>query len=226
MIFFDPRYTLYVLPAIVLVIYAQIRVKSAFAQYSKCRTRLGYTGGQVAREILDKAGLVDVPVEMTRGWLSDHYDPLKKVLRLSPEVYQSNSVAAVGVAAHEVGHALQDQRGYVPLKMRTGLFPVTAVGSRLGPFLVIAGLFFRWSGLINIGILLFSAAVFFTIVTLPVEFNASGRAVKQLVQGGYVTDQEVQGVKKVLSAAALTYVAATAQAIMQLLYFLSLRNRR
>lgn len=224
--FLDPRYFVYVLPAVLLVIYAQMKVKSTFAEFSRYRTRLGYTGGEVARGLLDKAGLHDVPVEISRGWLSDHYDPMKKVLRLSPDVYQSNSVAAVGVAAHEVGHALQDQRGYLPLRMRTGLFPLTAAGSRLGPILVIMGVIFRFGGLINIGIVLFSAAVFFTLVTLPVEFNASRRAVAQLVQGGYLSEQEVVGVRKVLSAAALTYVAAAAQAIMTLLYYLSLRNRR
>ena len=223
---FHPNYFLYLMPAILLVIYSQYKVKSTFSKYSQVSTRNGYSGAQVARDMLDRAGLSEVPVEISSGKLSDHYDPLKKVLRLSQEVYQGRNLSALGVAAHEAGHALQDSRGYLPLKLRTGIYPATAFGSNLGPFLVILGFFMRSPGLINFGILLFSAAVLFTIITLPVEFNASRRAVKQLVKGGYVGQDEVAGVKRVLSAAALTYVAAAAQAIMTLLYYISLRNRR
>lgn len=226
MLLFDPRYFIYVGPAILLVIFAQIKVKSTYSKYSQIGTKAGYTGSQVARDILDRAGLSNVPVEITKGMLSDHYDPMKKVLRLSPDVHNGRSIASLGVAAHEAGHALQDQHEYFPLKIRTGMFPVTSFGSQLGPILVIVGLFTRWPPLINAGILLFSFAVLFTIVTLPVEFNASRRAVKLLVNGGYIQGEEVRGIRKVLSAAALTYVAAAAQAIMTLLYLLSLRNRR
>jgi len=226
MFLFSPQYLMFMLPAILLVIYSQIKVKGTYAKYSQVRTRLGYSGAQVAREMLDRAGMSNIRVESSKGWLSDHYDPNKKVLRLSPEVYQGQSIASLGIAAHETGHAMQDKTGYLFLKVRTGLFPVTSLGSQLGPFLVIFGVIFQFAGLINLGILLFSFAVFFTLVTLPVEFNASRRAVKQLVDGGYVSQDEVSGVRKVLSAAALTYVAAAAQAIMTLLYYLSLRGRR
>lgn len=230
MLLFDPTYIVYMLPALVLGLYAQGKVKSTYAKYSKVANRRGLTGAQAARYILDSSGMSHIPVEHTSGQLTDHYDPRRKVLRLSDGVYNSRSVAALGIAAHECGHAIQHDTGYVPLSFRNNLFPVANIGSNLGVPLVIVA-FFLGAGhnvlgdmLFNIGILAYAMAVVFSVVTLPVEFNASSRAVAVLTDRGIVTTDESKHAKKVLNAAALTYVAATLSAIMMLLYLLGLRR--
>ena len=223
---FDPT-MIFLLPAIILVIWAQARVRSSFNEWSQVGTRSGVTAAQVARDILDRHGLTDVPVERVRGYLSDHYDPQKRVVRLSDSTYSSNSIAAIGVAAHEVGHAIQHELSYTPLQVRNLIWPVARIGDSLGPFLVIIGLIFGgYSGqmLMDIGILLFLGAVLFYLITLPVEFNASSRAVEILETGGYMPREEVAGARKVLNAAALTYVAGAATAIMSLVRLLFLRS--
>jgi len=217
--FFDPLYFIIVGPAIVLSIVAQIWVKSAFNKYSKVGVATGLSGAQVAERIVSQAGL-GVRVERVSGFLSDHYDPLHRVLRLSPDVYDGRSISAVGVAAHEAGHALQHAKNYVPLKWRSALVPITKVGSSLAWPLLMIGFLLGAVGLIKVGIIFFSAAVLFQIVTLPVEFDASRRAVGVIQQMGMVNAVELEGVKKVLGAAAMTYVAAAAASIAQLLYFL------
>ena len=222
--FFDPLYLVFALPPLLLALYAQSRVKRAFNQYSRVATSRGMTGAQVARTLLDARGLYDVAIEASNGFLSDHYDPRTRTLRLSPDVYNGRSVAAAGIAAHEMGHALQDQVSYVPLALRSGLVPAAQLGSRLGPILFMVGLFLSalsssllvvaWAGLI-----LFAIAALFSVVTLPVEFNASNRAKALLVSENILYQNEMTGVNKMLDAAALTYVAAAAQAISQVLYF-------
>ncbi len=184
------------------------------------------TGADVARELLDQAGLHDVPVERVGGHLSDHYDPRRRVMRLSPAVYGGNSIAALAVAAHETGHAIQHAANYVPLNIRNGLFPVASIGSQLAFPLFFIGLVFAAPGLMDIGIWFFLAALAFQVVTLPVEFDASRRAMRLLDAGGYLTREEAPGAKAVLSAAALTYVAAVAVSLMQLLRLLVLRSAR
>ncbi len=225
MFFFDPLYFLFALPALLLGLYAQWRVRSAFAHYSRVRAATGITGAQAARRILDANGLQHVAVERVGGTLSDHYDPRSKTLRLSPEVYGTPSLAAVGVAAHEAGHALQDKTNYAPLQLRSAMVPTVQFGSWLGPIIFIAGLFLPGSlgtTIAWIGLLIFAAVALFALVTLPVEFNASKRAKELLVTTGILAPQEVKGVDKVLDAAALTYVAAALQAIMTLLYYASI----
>lgn len=222
---FDYTFIL-ILPAIILAAYAQSRVSSTFNKYLRVANSYGHTGYDVARRILDSNGLQDVPIERIGGRLSDHYDPRKRVLRLSQEVYGSNSLASVGVAAHECGHAIQHSEGYAPLIIRNALAPVASIGSQASWLFIIAGLLFSWTGLIDIGILLFSAAVAFQIITLPVEFNASRRAIALLEGNGLVPSNEIEPSRKVLKAAALTYVAATFTAVMQLLRLFLLRGRR
>lgn len=227
--FYDPTY-IFLIPAIILVFWAQYRVKRAFDEWSKVPTRAGITAAQVARDILDRNNISDVQVEQVPGHLTDHYDPKAKVLRLSASTYNSTSVAAIGVAAHEAGHAVQHDHAYIPLHMRNLIFPVARIGDMLGPFIVILGLLFSSQGgaigltIIDFGILLFSLAVGFYVITLPVEFNASSRAVAILETGGYMTRDEVAGARKVLNAAALTYVAAAAASVMQLVRLLFLRG--
>jgi len=223
---FDPT-MIFLLPAIILVIWAQARVRSSFNEWSRVGRRSGVTAAQVARDILDKHGLTDVPIERIPGHLSDHYDPRKRVVRLSDSTYYSNSIGAIGVAAHEVGHAIQHELAYTPLQMRNLIWPVARIGDSLGPFLVILGLIFGGAAgkmLMDFGILLFLGAVVFYLVTLPVEYNASSRAVEILETGGYMTRQEVTGARQVLNAAALTYVAGAATAIMGLVRLLFLRS--
>lgn len=214
----DWTYILVLIGAI-LCMAASAKVNSTYSKYSKVRSMTGMTGAQVAQKILQYNGIYDVQIEHVRGNLTDHYDPSKKVLRLSDSVYGSTSVAAIGVAAHECGHAVQHQVGYVPIKIRSALVPAANIGSKLGLPLILLGVIFGGAGstLAQIGIWVFALAVLFQIVTLPVEFNASGRAIKMLDQYGILHHQEVGHVKKVLSAAALTYVAAAASAILQLL---------
>jgi len=213
---FDPFYLMMVLPFFLLGLYAQFKVKSAFTQMAQVPARM--SGAQAARRMLDSAGLQHVPIEMVGGHLSDHYDPRGKVIRLSQEVHQGHSMAAVGVACHEAGHALQDAQKYAPLVVRNLAVPVASFGSNAGMLLLMFGMIAQIQPLILIGILGFAATVFFQLVNLPVEFNASSRAREQLVTYGIINGNEEQYVAKVLNAAALTYVAATLQAVMTLLY--------
>jgi Zn-dependent membrane protease YugP len=220
--FFNPIYLLFALPALILGLYAQYRVKSAFGHYSKVRNQSGMNGAQAARRILDAAGLLNVMVERSQGMLSDHYDPRSKTLRLSPEVYESPTVAAVGVAAHEAGHALQDQAHYGPLRLRSAMVPAVQLGSWLGPIIFMVGLVLAsrvGTGIAWAGLVVFAITALFTLVTLPVEFDATKRAKQLLVTQGILGQQEMVGVNKVLDAAALTYVAAAIQAVMTLLYY-------
>jgi uncharacterized protein len=216
--YFDPLYLLIALPGLLLGFYAQMRVKSAFSQYARVRSATGITGAQAARRILDSNGLHTVAVERVNGFLSDHYDPSKKVLRLSPDVYDTPSLAAVGVAAHEAGHALQDQQRYAPLQLRSALVPSVQIGGWVGPLIFFVGLTLNTT-LAWIGLILFGLTALFALVTLPVEFDASRRAKQLLVNQGILAPQEIQGVNRVLDAAALTYVAAAIQAVMTLAYY-------
>jgi Zn-dependent membrane protease YugP len=227
MFFYDPTYFL-ILPAMLFAMWAQARVQRAFNSYSRVRAQSGVTGAEVARDILDRSGLGHVQVQQISGTLQDHYDPRVKILRLSSEVYASNSLAALGVAAHEAGHAIQHDENYVPLAVRSSLVPVASFGSRLAFPLFLIGLIFGQglSWLMTVGIWLFIAAVAFSIVTLPVEYDASRRALALLAQGGYVTREELPHAKEVLSAAGMTYLAATAVAVTQLLRLLILRGSR
>jgi uncharacterized protein len=212
-------YILFSLPALLLGLWAQAKVRSSFNKYSKVPSGRGIAGAQAARMILDSHGLSHVNVEQVQGFLSDHYDPRSKTLRLSPQVYQSNSLAAIGVAAHEAGHALQDQQNYGPLALRSAMVPSVQIGSWMGPLIFLAGLFMNMTPLAWAGLILFGATAVFALVTLPVEFDASKRAKEILVSQGVLTPQELGGVNSVLDAAALTYVAAALQAISTLLYY-------
>ena len=212
-------YILISLPALLLGFWAQAKVKSAFSKYAKVGTGRGLAGAQVARMILDSNGLQGVNVEEVNGFLSDHYDPRSKTLRLSSNVYKSQSVAAVGVAAHEAGHAIQDQQGYAALNLRSAMVPSVQIGSWVGPIVFFIGLFLNVPSLAWVGLIFFGATALFTVVTLPVEFDASKRAKAILVNQGMMTTTEMQGVSAVLDAAALTYVAAALQAISTLLYY-------
>ena len=221
---------LFALPGLILGLWAQSRVKKAFKKYSKVQTARGITGAQVARALLNEQGLSHVAIEESQGGsLSDHYDPRSQVLRLSPEVYRTPSIAAAGVAAHEMGHAMQDASKYIPLKFRTTLVPAAQFTSKLAPMLFMVGfmlslflksewgLYIAWAG-----VALFAIAVIFTLVTLPVELDASKRAKRLLVSSGILIGDEIEGVNKVLNAAALTYVAAAVAAIGQLFYYVML----
>jgi Zn-dependent membrane protease YugP len=217
--FFDPMYFVFVLPAFLFAMWAQWRVQSTFGKYSQVANSTGLTGAQVARHVLDAAGLSHINVERIPGNLTDHYDPGSKVVRLSDSVYATPSVAAIGVAAHEVGHAIQDATAYAPMRLRQGLVPVAGIGSNLGYILFLVGFFISSFQLAALGFALFSAAALFAAVTLPVEFNASNRAMQLLDANGLVTPQDSGLARKVLDAAALTYVAGLAQALSQLLYY-------
>ena len=220
--YYDPTYMLIIISALISL-FAQFLVNSRFSKYSRVSSRSGMTGAQAAERILQSQGIYDVAIQRVSGKLTDHYDPRNKTLNLSDAVYASTSVAAVGVAAHECGHAIQHARGYAPLSFRSALVPVANIGSQLSWLFIILGIFFGGSHtLIMIGILMFSAAVLFQLVTLPVEFNASGRALKLLSETGILQKDEVSDTRKVLSAAALTYVAAATTAVLQLLRLLRL----
>ncbi len=221
---FYPETLLVLLPALILAIYAQYKVKHTFKKYMQVTTRRGMSASQVAEQMLTRAGVEGVKIGSTSRAMGDHYDPRNKSLRLSAP--GSASVAAVGVAAHEAGHAIQHAGGYAPLALRSAVVPVASFGSQLAFPLFFVGLFFQSDMLLNVGILLFAAAVLFTVITLPVEFNASRRAVAALRESGTVTQEELGGVKEVLTAAALTYVAAAAMAAMQLLAMLLVARRR
>lgn len=228
MFFWD--YTFFLLiPPLLLALYAQAKVKGTYAKFSRVGASSGITGAQMAKDILQLGGAGNVGVEQTPGRLSDHYDPRKRKLRLSAGVYESGSIAALGIAAHEAGHALQHHTGYAPLHLRNAIYPIASFGSGLAFPLFFIGFLMSSKGpsiLMDIGILLFSGAVLFSLLTLPVEFNASKRAMVLLEERGYLKGQELDGARKVLSAAALTYVASTAMAAMQLLRMFVLRSSR
>lgn len=226
--YFDPTYILVIIGAVICLL-ASARVKSTFHKYNRVRSMSGMTGAQAAERILHAAGIYDVSIQHVSGELTDHYDPRNKVLRLSDSTYGSASVAAVGVAAHECGHAIQHQKSYAPLSIRSAIVPVANFGSAIAWPLIIIGMFITSNTgtlLINIGILCFSLAVLFQLVTLPVEFNASSRAVRILGDTGILDSQELKSTRKVLGAAALTYVAGAAAAILQLLRLLILFGGR
>ncbi|MBU7006615.1 zinc metallopeptidase [Phosphitispora fastidiosa] len=220
-LFFEPT-MLILIPGLILAMYAQFKVKSTFARYLRVKAASGYTGAQVAKKLLEEARIHDVTIEQTGGHLSDHYDPRKKVLRLSQEVYNGSSLASLGVAAHETGHAMQHHNGYLPLNIRANLVPVAQIGSTAAFPIFFIGLIFQTGWLLTAGIYLFTAVVLFQIVTLPVEFNASSRALAGLERGGYISAGEAGGAKKVLNAAALTYVAAVLMSLLQLVRLLVL----
>jgi len=222
----DIYYVILVVPAFLFSLYAQFKVKSTYSKYSKYSNMRGLTGYDIARAVLDRNGLYDVQVQATPGELSDHYDPRTRVVRLSEGVFHSSSVAAIGVAAHETGHAIQHKEGYAPMALRSTLVPVANIGSMAGPYMAIFGIMFGWDGLTNLGILLFTAAVAFYLVTLPVEFNASTRAVRALETSGVLTRDEIEPARKVLRAAAMTYVASAAVAMANLLRLILLSNSR
>jgi Zn-dependent membrane protease YugP len=221
--FWDPTMVL-IIPAVILAFWAQMRVKSTYNKYTKISSVQGMSGAKVAQAILNQNGIHDVQVNEVQGTLSDHYDPRTKVVNLSSENYRGNSLAALAVAAHEVGHAIQHAKGYVPLQIRHQVLPVTSFSSMAAFPLFILGMFMNTPFLMDIGIVLFAAVVLFHMVTLPVEFNASSRALAQLSSNGMLVQQELQGAKKVLNAAALTYVAASAMALLQLIRLIILRG--
>jgi len=218
--YFDPMYLLFLAPGMLLSLWASMRVKSTFSHYSQVASRSGMTGAEAARELLRRQNIVDVTVEPVDGFLSDHYDPSSKTLRLSPDVYQGRSLSALGVAAHEAGHAIQHANGYGPLAFRSLVVRPAMLGSNLGMLVMGLGIMTHATGMVWLGVAMFSAFVVFTLVTLPVEFNASSRAVAALVDTRIIMPSEATDTKKVLDAAALTYVAAAISAVLQLLYFL------
>ena len=225
MLYFDSTY-LIVLPAIIFALIAQIMVKSTFNKYSKEKNVQGYTARDVARQILDENGLYNIQIEHISGNLTDHYDPSANVIRLSDTVYNSTSVAAIGVAAHEVGHAIQHAQGYSPIKIRQAIIPITRIGSNLAVPLVLIGMVFSaFQWLVPVGIFLYNGVVLFQAVTLPVEFNASSRALRTLDEREILRNDEVKMAKKVLTAAAMTYVAAMFSSLMSLLRLILISNR-
>ncbi len=222
---FDPTYFLVLIGA-VLSMWASARVNSTFQKFSRVRSMTGMTGAEAAERLLRSQGIYDVQVRSVRGNLTDHYDPRTKTVNLSDAVYGQSSVAAIGVAAHECGHAIQDNVGYAPLKLRAAFVPVANLGSKMAMPLILLGLFIGMTPFINLGIWMFILAIIFQVITLPVEFNASARAVRLLDSQGILAGQEVDGTKKVLGAAALTYVAAVAASVLQLLRLLILFGGR
>ena len=218
--FFDPMYFVFIIPAIVLSLWASWRVKVNFKKYSRVQSSRGLSGAQAAAELLQREGIQDVQIIQTGGKLSDHYNPLTKKLALSEEVYNSSSIAAIGVATHEAGHAIQHAQNYAPLWIRSLLVPTAKIGSSIGYMVMLFGLFFASTNMILVGAVLFSMVLLFQIVTLPVEFDASSRAKTLVVEHGIILPQEQIGVDAVLNAAALTYVAAAISTLFTLLYFL------
>jgi Zn-dependent membrane protease YugP len=224
---FDPLYLVFTLPALLFSIWAQVRVKSTFAHYSRVGLRTGISGAEAAQRILAASGMSGLSVERHGGFLSDHYDPRTKTLRLSPDVYDGRSVASVAVAAHEAGHSLQDAANYGPLVLRSQLVPITQIGAQLWYLPFVFGFMFQMSSLMWVGVICFAAVVVFQVVTLPTEFDASRRAKAVLASTGIVTTaEEAQGVEKVLGAAALTYVAALVASLMQLIYMVMRARER
>jgi uncharacterized protein len=221
--FFDPIFLLFIIPPILLMLFAQWRVKNTFGKYSQVMNQRGLSGAQAARQILDDNGLYDVPVEQVEGELTDHYDPRDRALRLSTAVYSGRSVAALGIAAHEAGHALQHAQGYAPLQLRSALVPAATVGSNLGWIMIFGGLILQFTAIAWLGVLFFAAGTLFALVTLPVEFNASSRAMAMLTSNGMIVTQEERDQnQQVLNAAALTYIAGFLAALMQLIYWVLL----
>lgn len=224
--YFDPMYFVYIGPAILLAMWAEVKVKSAYAKAGRIPARSGVSGAETAQRILNAYGIADVAIESTKSFLGDHYDPKHKVLRLSPDVYHGRSLASLGIAAHEVGHAIQDANAYAPLALRNGLVPMASIGSQLSMGMVIVGMVLQMfagfgQAIAVAGLFMFGVVVLFQLVNLPVEFNASSRARAILLNQGIVTASEDRIVGKVLSAAAMTYVAATLMAILQMLYWAS-----
>ncbi|MBI4459541.1 MAG: zinc metallopeptidase [Acidobacteria bacterium] len=217
---FDPVYLLFIAPGLLLSLWASMRVKSAFNKYSKVRSARGLSGAEAAAEMLRFAGVGNVKIVRSHGMLTDHYNPTNKTLALSEQVYDSTSIAAVGVATHEAGHAIQHANNYAPLWIRSALVPTANIGSTLGYMVMLFGLILASANTVLFGAILFSAVLLFQVVTLPVEFNASNRAKLLVVENGIVTAQERQGIDKVLNAAAMTYVAAAVSTLLTLLYFL------
>ncbi|MBE6049416.1 MAG: zinc metallopeptidase [Clostridium sp.] len=222
---FDPTYILLV-PALIISFWAQAKVNSAFNKYKQVRIMNGYTGEEVARQILNGAGLYDTPIEMVNTRLGDHYDPVNRVLRLSKEVYNGSTIAAAGIAAHEVGHAIQHKENYGPLSFRNSIFPIVNISSNLSWVIFLAGIVMSIRPLVSLGIIMFSVVVLFQIITLPVEFNASNRALNILENRGIIYGEELKGAKKVLDAAAMTYVAAAIMSISQLIRLLAISGRK
>lgn len=222
--FFDPTYMI-LIPAMIIAFWAQFKIDNAYKKYKTVKTLNSVTGSEVARSILDGAGLFDVRVERYGKHLGDHYDPSSRVIRLSPEVYDGGTVAAAGIAAHECGHAIQHQTHYSPLVLRTKIAPVVNVGSKLSIYLFMIGIFLGSPAFARIGIVFFAGAVIYQLVTLPVEFNASRRALDILKTKTFLYEEELKGAKKVLNAAAMTYVAATLMAISQLIRLVAINNR-
>jgi hypothetical protein len=223
---FDPVYLMYMLPVLLLSFWARYKVSSSFKKYSKVASKRGITGREAARLILDRNGLSDVTVLQIKGELTDHFDPRDNTIRLSEPVFGSASIAAIGIAAHEAGHAVQHKTGYAFIKLRTAIIPVCNIGARYSFLLIMVGLIFSMLQLFWLGVILFGTVAVFQLVTLPVEFNASRRAVEILEATQTLDKSELTGAKKVLSAAALTYVAAMLTSIVQLFYFISLGGRR
>ena len=226
--YFDYTYFLFVIPALLLSLYAQIRVQSSFNKYSKVKSSRNITAADAAKKVLSQNGITDIRIEHISGNLTDHFDPRDKVIRLSDSVYNSTSVAAVGVACHEAGHAVQNAVGYVPIKFRQILVPITQFSSKLSIPLILIGLLLptSWDFMVYIGIALFGIAVLFELVTLPVEFNASSRAIKALEESYILYDDELDGARKVLKAAALTYLASMVSAVLTLLRFIVIAGNR
>ena len=218
--YYDPYYWIILVPAMLIALLAQINVSSTFNRYSRLASRRGLTGAQAAEAVLRAYGVYDVRIERVAGRLSDHYDPRSNVIRLSDAVYGSSSVASLGVAAHEAGHAVQYAQGYGPIRLRTAIIPICNIGSQLSILLIVLGLIFYFPALFGVGVILFAVAVVGQVVTLPVEFNASSRAMASLRDTGLLDEQELRGARKVLTAAAMTYVAALLVSIAQLLRFL------
>lgn len=223
--FFDPTMIL-LIPAMIISFWAQTKINSTYNKYSEVRTMNGYTGQQVARMMLDEAGLFDIRIEVIDSKLGDHYDPTQRILRLSPDVYYGSTISSAGIAAHEVGHALQHKESYGPLVIRNSIVPVVNLGSSMSWILFFAGLILGFKGLTTLGILLFSGVVIFQLITLPVEFNASSRALNILRSRGILYGDETNSAQKVLNAAAMTYVAATLMAVSQLIRLIALSNNR
>lgn len=222
-LFYNSSYLLFMIPAMILMLVVQLYVRSAYKKWSNVAAQSQVSGAQAAQRLIQTGGLYNVRVEGVQGKLSDHYDPRSKVLRLSQDVYQGSSVASLAIAAHELGHAMQDKDGYFPLRLRAAIIPAVNIGSYLGWILIILGLFMNWVGVSWLGVIVFSGGALFALATLPVELNASARAKRLLVQSGLIVGQEeMRGVNKVLSAAALTYVAALVTAILQLMYWVML----
>ena len=225
MFFYDWTYLL-IIPGMLLGLWAQYKVKSAYAEYSRIPTRLGRSAATVVDDLLRRNGNNKVRIGRVSGELTDHYNPGNETLNLSDGVYASNSIAALGIAAHEAGHAMQKHEGYAPLKLRTTIVPAVNICSSLSTPLFLLGLVMAWEPLLTLGIILFAASTVFALVTLPVEFNASNRAVAMLTEGGYVNGEEERGVRKVLQAAALTYVASAVTSLLSLLRLVMIANRR